>query len=76
MTRAGGSELVAQGKNEYIKEFYVYDGSDRLISLYQARNNANDGEPALLTEYTYVGATAVIEKMRESQSTWSAAYDI
>ncbi len=63
-------------KNEVVKVFKVYDGSDRLITQYEAVANAADQAPCLKTEYTYIGATTKVEKMKESQGVWLAAYDI
>ncbi len=61
---------------EVVKVFRVYDGSDRLIEEYETFANTKDGGLALKTEYTYIGVTARVEKMKESLSTWLAAYDI
>jgi hypothetical protein len=67
--------LIALSK-EVVKIFRVYDGSDRLITTYETFANSRDGAVALKTEYAYVGATTKLEKMKESLSVWSAAYEI
>ena len=67
--------LNALGR-EVVKLFKVYDGSDRLITQYEAVANAIDGQPCLKTTYTYIGATTKVEKMKEALDTWLAAYDI
>lgn len=67
--------LTALGK-EVVKIFRVYDGSDRLITQYDTFANTKDGGVALRTDYQYIGATTRLEKMKESLSTWLAAYDI
>lgn len=61
---------------EIVKVYRVYDGSDRLITQYEALANTLNGEPCVKTTYTYIGATTKLEKMKEAQDTWSSAYDI
>jgi hypothetical protein len=68
--------ILTSLKNEVVKVFKVYDGSDRLIEQYEALANAPDQAPCLKTEYTYIGATTKVEKMKESRGVWLAAYDI
>jgi len=58
------------------KTKYVYDGSSRLIEIYEAKTNAAANSKCLKTIYTYVGATTVIDKSKEEEGTWLAAYDI
>lgn len=67
--------LVALSK-EVVKIFRVYDGSDRLITSYETVANTEDGGQALKTEYTYIGATTKLEKLKESLDVWSSAYEI
>jgi hypothetical protein len=62
--------------SEVVKVYQVFDGSDRVIEKYEALANTPDGGPCLKTEYVYSGAMTVAQKMKESQSTWLAAYDI
>lgn len=69
-------KILQNLKEEIVKVFKVYDGSDRLITQYEAVANAVDQSPCLKTDYTYIGATTKVEKMRESQGIWLAAYDI
>ena len=71
----GDLMLEALGK-EIMKAFRIYDGSNRLITQYEAFANTLDTQPCIKTEYTYIGATTQIEKMKESVSVWSSAYDI
>lgn len=63
-------------QNEYIKSYIVYDGSARMVTIYEAKANSITGTPCLRTDYSYVGATARIEKMLESEDVWNASYDI
>jgi len=69
-------ELLIALSREVVKIFRVYDGSDRLITSYETFANSLDGGIALKTEFTYIGATNKLEKMKESISTWLAAYEI
>ena len=61
---------------EVVKVYQVIDGSDRVTERYEALANTPDGGPCLKTEFTYVGAATIAQKMKESQAVWSAAYDI
>jgi len=69
-------ELLRTLSKEVVKVFKIYDGSDRLITQYEAVANADDNAVCLKTEYTYIGATTKVEKMKESLSVWLAAYNI
>ena len=63
--------------HELVKQFIVYDGADRPSEVFTARADAGDGDFCTKVDYTYVNPTASrVEKMRESNATWSAAYDI
>jgi len=63
-------------KNELMKTYIVYNGDNVPSQVYEAPVDTADGEPCLLTTYTYVPASTRVEKSRESESTWQAAYDI
>lgn len=63
-------------KNEVMKTFAVYDGSDRLIELYEAVTTAEDGDPCLKTEYAYIAASTRVEKTKESYDVWLAIWEI
>ena len=58
------------------KSFSTYDGSDRISSIYEAAEGAATGTPCLRTDFAYVGASTRVEKTREQEDVWSAAYDI
>lgn len=76
--------MVAQNKYEhlrtnayeYIKSYLVYDGSDRMQYVYEARANAQHGEPCLKTTYTYWTTSARIKQMKEEEATWDSSWDI
>lgn len=76
--------MVAQNEDGFVKTFaresmkqYItYDASSRMEYVYEARANAQDGDPCLKTQYVYSGVTTRIIKMKETVTTWSSAYDI
>lgn len=67
--------LLTAGK-QYMKTKYFYDGSDRCSYIVQASKDADDGEPAMVTKFTYVGATSQIEASTEYEGVWDEAWDI
>ncbi len=69
-------EALTVLKGEAMKSFSVYDGSDRLITRYEAVSNALDQAPCLKTTYTYIGASTRVEKSKEEIGVWLTAYDI
>ncbi len=69
-------ELLQALQKEALKTYRIYDGSDRLITTYETFTNTVNGGPAIKTQYTYVGATTRVEKMKETIDVWSSAYDI
>jgi len=68
--------LVKNSLQELSKAYYIYDGNGRATSVYVADRDAADGSVCLLTVFTYDGASARVEKFKESEDVWSAAYDI
>lgn len=67
---------IKTGSMEYIKQYLVYDGSNRLITVYEARANAANGEYCLVTTYTYDSTSSRVQKMKETSGVWSSSYDI
>lgn len=76
MTVKNTTSLLLTEANEFVKSFTEYDGSDRVSKVYMAREGAAQGDPCTVTEYTYVGATTRVEKMKETQGVWQSSYDI
>jgi hypothetical protein len=70
------NSFVKSGNEEYLKQYLVYDGSNRITQIYEAMANALNGDPCLLTEYGYVGISSRVEKMRESESTWDSSWEL
>lgn len=63
--------------HELVKQFIVYDGSNRITDVYTAPAGAANGTPCTRVTYTYVSpVSSLVEKMQESNDTWSSAYDI
>ncbi len=73
---SNGYGHLLTGEKEYIKQYFEYDGSARMVTVYEARANAADGEPCLKTTYEYVGATTRVEKMVEEEAEWDETWDI
>lgn len=71
-----GKAYLITHANEFMKEFLVYDGSDRVISIYSAHTNAAHGDSCILTTYEYVTGTIRIEKKKDALSTWDSSYEI
>lgn len=69
-------EFIKTGNSEYIKSYITYDGQSRMEYVYEARANAANGDPCLVTQYVYDGLSNRVTKMKETQGTWSSAYDI
>ena len=69
-------QLLEALNKEVMKIKRVYDGSNRVITQYEAFSNTIDQGACLKTDYIYVGATTDLDKMRESVGVWLAAYDI
>jgi hypothetical protein len=61
---------------EPVKQYIVYDVSNRPVIIYEARANALNDEPCFKTEYAYDGATSRILKRKESNATWDSAWDL
>ena len=69
-------ELLQALGREVLKIKRFYDGFDRVSEQYEAFANAENNAKCLKTEYTYVGATTNLDKMKESIGIWLSSYDI
>ncbi len=67
---------IKTGAHQRMKSYITYDVSSRMGYVYEARVDAEDGDACLVTQYAYSGATTLIIKMIESNSTWTASWDI
>lgn len=70
------SDLVKTHIAEAIKQYFEYDGSDRMVVVYSASTGALHGESCGKTEYAYDGGSTRVIKMKESLATWDEAWDI
>lgn len=64
------------GRDELLKQFFVYDGSNRVTDIYEAHADANHGQPCLRTRYTYDGTSNRVLKMKEVDATWDSSYEL
>ncbi len=64
------------GLKENIKQWFVYDGTSRMVNVYEAAYNAADGDPCLKTTYSYVSTSTRIQAMKEEDATWDDSWDI
>jgi len=69
-----GHIQTAQG--EFMKWHYVYDITLRPEYIYEVHTDASNGDPCMVTQYSYVGSTTRIENAKESSSTWDSTWDI
>lgn len=76
MTEQDTTAQLKAHAGEMIKQYYAYDGSNRLEYVYTAHINTGDGEPCERTQYTYDGGTTRIVKRAETNSTWDSSWDI
>lgn len=61
---------------EFTKSYITYDGLNRMEYVYTAPSDATDGYPCSVTQYAYVGSGSLVEKRKESDSTWDSSWDI
>jgi hypothetical protein len=66
--------LLTTGLHEYVKQKMIYDESGRLIAVYECRSEAQGGDPALLTTYTYYGTSNRVDVMKEVESVWDGSW--
>lgn len=62
-------------KNEPVKMFRIYDGSNRVQTQYEAITHAKDGDPCMRSDYVYDGASARVVQMKETVDLWDSAWD-
>jgi len=60
-----------------LKSYYLYDGSGRLTTSYEAHTEAKEGvTPCIKTTYAYKDTSALVEKEKEELSIWPVGADI
>lgn len=63
-------------RNDPMKAYYTYDGNGRLEYAYETGITAKEGDPALVTQYSYDGVTTRVKKFKEYMGAWPAGADI
>ena len=71
---ASNTALLTTGLHEYVKQKLFYDVGGRMVSVYEARTNANDGDACLLTTYTYQGTSNRVDFMQEQEAIWDGTW--
>lgn len=70
-------DFLTSIKNEPLKMYRTYDGSNRVEYQYEAITHAKDNDPCMVTQYVYDGLSTRVVKMKETIGTWvSATMDI
>lgn len=60
-------------RNEPVKMYRSYDGSNRVQYQYEAITHAKDGDPCMRSEYVYDGVSTRVVKMKETIDVWVTA---
>lgn len=76
MSANNDNSQLKTGMHEPVKQFQIFDVTGRVTHLYEARANAEDGDPCMLTQYSYDGVSSRIEKTLESVDSWDSDWDI
>ena len=69
------SSVIKSNINEYVKSKVFYDGQNRPEFIYEAQNIAVTGTPCLKTTYSYVGASALVDYMKEEEASWDTSWE-
>lgn len=69
------SAIIKSNINEEVKSKIFYDVQNRPIAIYEAQNIAVDGTPCLLTQYSYVGTSSLVDYMKETEATWLTVWE-
>ena len=72
----GSAEQVKSILTGHMKTHAIYDGNGRTTHFYEAPTFTQNGDPCLLTEFTYTGTSPNVDNTKESASTWSSAWDL
>lgn len=69
-------DIITKLRSETMKEYREYDGSNRLIALYQAHSREKNGGMCLLTEYSYYAGSSRERFKRESIASWDETWEV
>lgn len=70
------ADFIKTQLQEGVKEYFVFDGLDRVTDFYTAPVDAITGSPCLRTRYSYVSTSSRVEKVLEVLATWDATWDM
>ena len=69
------TDLLTTHKNELVKQYVEFDGSNRISKVYTAYTDATHGAPCEVTEYIYVGVSTTLRARKEGRGVWDSAWD-
>lgn len=69
-------DMLKALKLEALKEYREYDGSFRVIAVYQANTDADNNDLCLKTEFVYDGTSSRVIKKKESLVPWQSSWNI
>lgn len=69
------SDFISSQQEGGVKIYFIYDGSQRMVTVYTAAADARPGQSCHRTDYLYVGATTLVQAMKETADVWNAAWD-
>lgn len=69
------TDFILSHAKEAVKQRFGYDAQTRMAITWVALANAKHGDPCLRTDYLYDGTSTRVLGMKESLSTWDAAWD-
>ena len=61
--------------NGYTKQKQALDSSSRLEYLYTAGVQARNGDPCLVTRYSYIGSTSYVDYTKEYEGVWLSVWE-
>lgn len=63
--------------NQLMKQHFIYDGVERIATLYETVTEATHGSPCIVTRYSYINPTSFkVQSMVEENALWDSAWDI
>lgn len=69
------TDILQSNARECMKMHIAFDGSNRMVTIWECPIGAENGDPAMKTSYEYVGATNRISGMKEEMSSWDSSWD-
>lgn len=68
--------LIKTALNEYVKVHQEYDIEGRVEYIYEAKTEAVNGDPCVVTRYSYNGTTSDIVFFKEYDGAWNTAWEV